>query len=1027
MKRNKTKENNKSNSKLKHIFYEIIRWGALAVFIIAVGVILGESAMPGQQSADQSGDVADKVEDNINDNYDKENLIEIQNFNLTVNSEKETYFVGESISYNLSFTPENTSYKSVIMTSSDTTIVNINQSEEKFYFLSPGSATVTAKSERNPNLIKTLTFNVEKVDVEEIVVEKQLTLQINDVYLISPTVLPENATDKTLRYTSSDSNVVSVENTGAITAKKAGSAEILIKSVSNNDVKATINIDVKETISSEINMISHDDCSLYPGETIKTNAKFGPLNSAFDFKYLQIEKLNDNNNLLTIKNGAINHANTTFNLNITASAAANSSSINVKLTYDNGTVKLEEQFTVTINEQKVIKSSDVDQSKLTLDYLGNIYESLYYKNSTATAEQVKISIPYNQEVTKNYKQYNTKNFEWSVSDNLKIVSKSYKEAKIEPKVLNACEGWIEFKPNINEDVTFRFNLSYSLVSDNSHISDIQFKQLYTLEADNKTNNLFINEEHDSLFDHKILGIGGNFNNAFDGTGVIYELVPGSENIIELTYKNGEVDGIKTLNNEGTAEILVISQFETENGISNPLTRTIKIEVSSKPNYSTLKVNNKDYSSNEEYVINKNEELFIEYNLFNITTLKDGTEYENTIDFPYDVTISDPSLITYNKENSVAHGINGGNSTIKFTPSDSTLAYLSKSLVIKVDYIPVDVNSISLDYILISNNPFNTPNQDYSIIPVDSEFIVSATVNDDATIKTINYKSSNPDVLSVDNESGLTKGLKPGKAKLISYSVENPSIYVEKEITVVNSSSMFTIDFGDIEKENITTLTQGDIITGYNVKVYYGSTHTIKVKPLIECSSTHFSISYSEEEIISLDGGGTLSTNKVGKTTATITFGDDDCLNKYSLDINFEVVRKTISYSELHTLVRKLFGHYGLFLATALAGMIFICMTFKGWKNKIYASLVYTVIGFVVAGGSELIQKFTPGRGPSWKDVGIDFGGFMTTTGAFLLVFIIALLIKFIIKKHKENKQKAIERSKLPPTKPKIRFIVVRKK
>ena len=77
--------------------------------------------------------------------------------------------------------------------------------------------------------------------------------------------------------------------------------------------------------------------------------------------------------------------------------------------------------------------------------------------------------------------------------------------------------------------------------------------------------------------------------------------------------------------------------------------------------------------------------------------------------------------------------------------------------------------------------------------------------------------------------------------------------------------MFTIDFGDIETENIIALSNGDIITGYNVKVYYGSTHTIKVKPLIECSSTHFSISYSEEEIVSLDGGGTLSTNRVGKT------------------------------------------------------------------------------------------------------------------------------------------------------------------
>lgn len=1028
MKKNKNGEIKASNKKLKHIFYEIIRWGALAVFIIAVGVILGESAMPGQQSADQSGDVADKVEDNLNDSYDKENLIEIQDFNIFVDSEKETYFVGETVSYNLTFIPENTSYKSLSISSSDSTIVNIDQSEEKLHFLAPGEVTITAISERNPNLIKSLKFNVQIVDVEEIVVEnKNVTLQINDIYVINSTVLPENTTDKTLIYTSSDPNIVAVENTGVVTAKKAGSAAISVKSASNNDIKTTINIEVKESIAIDVNMISHDDVSLYPGESIKTNAKFGPINSSFDLKHLTIQKLNDEDDALTIKTGTINHANTTFVLNITAKATAVSSEIDIKLIYNDNNINLENQFKVTINEQKIISIDDINESDLKLSYSGNIYENSYYKTSNKIAEQIKISIPYNSDVIKNPKHYNTKNFEWSVSDNLKLVSKTYKEAKIEPKTLSECEGWVEFKPNINEDTVLKFSLNYNVIADSSKISDIQFSKLYTIEADDKVNNLFINQEYSSLLTNKIIGTGGKFNNTFADTGVIYELSSGSEDVIEFIYENGEINGIKTLNNEGSAEILVISKFEKDNGITNPLYRTIKINVTEKPNYSTLVINNKTNSSNEEYTINKNEELYIEYNLFNITTLKDGTKFENDITLPYKVSISNPNLITYNIENSVAHAINGGNGTITFTPSDSSLSHLSKTLSIKVDYVPVDVNSISLNYTLVSNDPFNSPNQDYSIIPVNSEFVVFSEVNDDATFKTISYKSSNPEILSVNNSSGLVKALKPGVVKLISYSVENPSIYIEKEITVVNTSSMFTIDFGDIDNESISINKDGDTITGYDIKVYYGSTHSIKIKPLIECTSTHFSISYSENDIVTLDGGGTLSTNKIGKTTATITFGDEDCLNTYSLDINFEVVRKTISYSELHTIVRKLLGHYGLFLATALAGMIFICMTFKGWKKKTYATLIYSVIGFVVAGGSELIQKYTPGRGPSWKDVGIDFGGFMTTTGAFLLVFVTALLVKFIIKKHKESKIKAAEKAKLPPAKPKIRFIVVRKK
>lgn len=1028
MKANKQKEKKTQNNKLKHIFYEIIRWGALAVFIVAVAIILGESAMPGQQSADQSGDVADKVEDNINDNYDKDNLVEITNFDISLESDKDIYYVGESVSYNLVFTPGNTTYKSIIMTSSDSSIVNINQSEEKIYFNAPGSATITAQSERNHNLIKTLLFNVQNVEVEEIIIEeKQVTLQINDVYLINSTVLPDNATDKTLLYSSSDSSIVSVENTGVVTAKKAGFAAILIKSASNEQVTTTINIDVKETVSTEINMISHEDVSLYPGETIKTNAKFGPVNSSFEFKYLKIQKLNDTNNSLTIKTAAINYANSTFGLNITSKTTSEPSLIDVKLIYDNGVVNLEDEFTVNINETKTITSHDVDQTKLTTSYDGNIYENSYYKNSNKIPDQVKISIPYKQDVTKNSTHYNTKNFEWTVSDNLKIVSKTFKEAKIEPKELIDCSGWVEFKPNINEDVKFKFTLTFSVVLDSSKISDIQFNKLYTFESDNKVNNLFVDQEYNSLFINKIIASGGKFNNSFTSTGVMYDLKQGSENVIELIYKEGQLDGIKTLNNEGTAEILVTSKFEKDNGITNPLSRTIKIQVTKQPNKSILKVNNEIYSSNDEFIINKNEQLFVEYNLYNITVLKDGSEYENYIEIPYNVKISDSELITYNKENKVAHGINGGSSTITFMPTDSSLSYLSKSLNIKVDYVPINVNSISLEYTLISNDPFNSPNKDYSIVPVGCEFLTFANVNEDATYKAIHYKSSNPEILSVDNVLGLVKAIKTGTATLTYYSAENPSISLDKEITVVNSSSMFTIDFGDIDKENVSTIKEGDLISGYNVKVYYGATHSIKIKPLNKCSSTHFSVIYSDEDIIALDGGGTLSTNKVGKTTATVTFGDEDCLNKYSLDINFEVVRKTISYSELHRIVRKLFGHYGLFLATALAGMIFICMTFKGWKNKIFATLVYSVIGFVVAGGSELIQKYTPGRGPSWKDVGIDFGGFMTTTGVFLLVFITALLIKFIIKKHKENKIKAAEKAKLPPAKPKIRFIVVRKK
>ena len=90
--KSKNTEDNKSKekkSKIKHNwFYELIRWGALSVFIICVIVICVKSAMPGAQSGQQSGDVADVIQGGINDGYDKENLIDINNFNFSIDPYK---------------------------------------------------------------------------------------------------------------------------------------------------------------------------------------------------------------------------------------------------------------------------------------------------------------------------------------------------------------------------------------------------------------------------------------------------------------------------------------------------------------------------------------------------------------------------------------------------------------------------------------------------------------------------------------------------------------------------------------------------------------------------------------------------------------------------------------------------------------------------------------------------------------------------------------------------------------------------
>lgn len=73
-------------------------------------------------------------------------------------------------------------------------------------------------------------------------------MNVGDSKTLVATIAPTNATEKTLVWTSSNSNVVTVEN-GKITAKKVGSAVI---TVSNSDgtKKATCNVQVSEKANS---------------------------------------------------------------------------------------------------------------------------------------------------------------------------------------------------------------------------------------------------------------------------------------------------------------------------------------------------------------------------------------------------------------------------------------------------------------------------------------------------------------------------------------------------------------------------------------------------------------------------------------------------------------------------------------------------------------------------------------------------------------------------------------------------------
>ncbi len=104
--------------------------------------------------------------------------------------------------------------------------------------------------------------------------------------------------------------------------------------------------------------------------------------------------------------------------------------------------------------------------------------------------------------------------------------------------------------------------------------------------------------------------------------------------------------------------------------------------------------------------------------------------------------------------------------------------------------------------------------------------------------------------------------------------------------------------------------------------------------------------------------------------------------------NMDVNLKLHYIEKLHPIIRKL-AHFSIYTLVGFSVMGFMC-TFD-IKNR-FKLVVSILIGITYAITDEFHQSFTPGRGPSVRDVCIDSAGVLT--GIFIMIFIILLIEAF---------------------------------
>ncbi len=141
--------------------------------------------------------------------------------------------------------------------SDDPTIVaigSISETQAKIQGLAPGTTTVMAiAGGKTATCEVTVEEGSGTVAVESITLDPtSIELHVGQTAQINATVLPENATNKNLIWTSSDIYNVYVVNGGQITAYGICEATITVTSISNPEVTATCQVSVTEETVDEI-------------------------------------------------------------------------------------------------------------------------------------------------------------------------------------------------------------------------------------------------------------------------------------------------------------------------------------------------------------------------------------------------------------------------------------------------------------------------------------------------------------------------------------------------------------------------------------------------------------------------------------------------------------------------------------------------------------------------------------------------------------------------------------------------------
>ena len=215
-------------------------------------------------------------------------------------TENETYQLSVAV------TPDNATDKTVTWSTSNAAIATVSDNG-LVTAIKEGSATITAKA-GDKTATCAVTVSKKVIPVTSVTLNKaSLALTEQETFQLSATVSPDNATDKTVTWSSSNTAVATVSNNGLVTAIKEGSATITAKA---GDKTATCAVTVSKKVVAVTSVtLNKSSLTLTEQETFQLSASVSPDNATdktvtWSSSNTAVATVSDNGLVTAVKEGS---------------------------------------------------------------------------------------------------------------------------------------------------------------------------------------------------------------------------------------------------------------------------------------------------------------------------------------------------------------------------------------------------------------------------------------------------------------------------------------------------------------------------------------------------------------------------------------------------------------------------------------------------------------------------------------------------------------------------------------------------